>query len=85
VVVDGRVHVVEGDVDKIAGDDVKVGHCLRQEGLHPLKGAVNISDVNDSHSVMPPDEINPDNLINALGYGFMTKKSQASIQAQLST
>jgi hypothetical protein len=34
---------------------------------------------------MPPDEINPDNLINALGYGFMTKKSQASIQAQLST
>ena len=50
VVADGRPHVVEGNVDQVAGDDVGVGDRFEQQGLDLLEGAVDVGRVDQLHA-----------------------------------
>ena len=64
VVTDGRAHVVEGNIDQVAGDDVGIGNCLKQQRLDPLEGAVDVGRVDQLHACYRPITSRPfrDNL-----------------------
>ena len=50
VIADGHPHVVEGNVDQVAGDDVGVGDRFEQQGLDLLEGAVDVGRIDQLHA-----------------------------------
>ena len=49
VVVDGRVHVVKGNIDKIAAYDVHISHGFGQQRFDSFEGPVDVGDIDHSH------------------------------------
>jgi len=56
MVMDGGMHVVERNIDQIAGDDVNVGHRFGQQLFDAVKSAVNVGNVNNLQKNLLPAE-----------------------------